>query len=59
MADGSPEQKVRAERGGRFRMVDDHRADREKKGKYFDFSRKVANFEAGGVKTQEFKQRVA
>ena len=59
MADGSPEQKVWAEGGSRFRMVDDHRADREKKGKYFDFSREVANFEAGGVKTQEIKQRAA
>ena len=40
-------------------MMDDHRADREKKGKYFDFGRKVANFEAGGVKTKEIKHGAA
>ena len=59
LVDGSPEQKVRAKGGGRSRVVDDHRADREKKGKYFDFSRKVANFETGCVETKEVKQGVA
>ena len=40
-------------------MVDDHRADREKKGKYFDFSRKVGNFETGCFEAKEVKQGVA
>ena len=54
-----PEQDARVKGRGRRRVVDDRRADREKKGKGFDFRGKVRDLSTGRVKAKELKDRIA